>query len=127
MSDVANVPFVRPGLRAAYVAISRVALVTMLLAGLVNLIIGPRAPVIFVLALFQLGFAWLVLVLADSHPPVEPPFFVGRHGPLFAVWMVSTRILGWWLSVLVPVFLCFSAAGFLVSAIVISVVVTRTL
>jgi hypothetical protein len=126
MRDESKVRVVPARLRAAFLVISRVAFVIMLLAGLINLVVGPRNPVIFVLAFFQLGFAWLVLAGADMHPPVEPPFFVGRRGPMLAAWILITRILDCWLSVLMPVFLCVAAALFLVSALAISYfVVTR--
>jgi hypothetical protein len=38
----------------------------MLLAGVINLILGPRNPLIFVFALFPLFFAWIALVFFDS-------------------------------------------------------------
>jgi hypothetical protein len=99
----------------------------MVLAGMVNLVIGPRNALPFLSAFFLLGFSWLILACVDMHLPANPPFFVGRQGSLFAAWKSLRRVSGWWCSLVMSVFLCLTAATFVLFAIaILYFVVTRT-
>jgi hypothetical protein len=68
-----------PRLRTACVVGNALAIAIMLLAGVVNLILGPRNPLIFVFAFFALSFGWVALVAFDAlnRPPKKPawPFW----------------------------------------------------
>jgi hypothetical protein len=55
-----------PRLKTLYVVGNALAIAIMLLAGVVNLILGPRNPLIFIFAFFEFGFGWVALVLFDA-------------------------------------------------------------
>lgn len=104
----------------------------MLVAGVVNLIIGPRNPAIFLVVVFQLVYAWLVLVVMDAVNRQRPenslalPFWVQWVGRGYAkTWkrdMARNR-----LDTSVA-FLCFTPTFFLIVAVLIFyAVVTRTI
>jgi hypothetical protein len=106
--------------------------VILLLAGLVNLTIGPRNPAIFLVVVFQLVYAWLVLVVLDAVNRPRPenslalPFWVrwvGRgHAKTWKRDMARNR-----LDTSVA-FLCITPTFFLIVAVLIFyAVVTRTI
>lgn len=68
-----------PRLRTACIVGNALAIAIMLLAGVVNLILGPRNPFIFVFAFFVFAFGWVSLVSSDAlnRPPKKPgwPFW----------------------------------------------------
>jgi hypothetical protein len=121
-----------PRLRKFYLLGNGLAIVILLVAGLLNLIIGPRNPAIFLVVVFQLVYAWLVLVVMDAVNRQRPekslslPFWVhwvGR-GPA-KTWkrdMARNR-----LDTSVA-FLCFTPTFFLIVALLIFyAVVTGTI
>jgi hypothetical protein len=61
-------------------------LVITLLAGFVNLVVGPRNPGVFLVALFQLGFAVIVLVFS---------YGIERQGELSVEHFRGTRFEPW--------------------------------
>jgi hypothetical protein len=73
--------------RKAYIAANGVALLITLAAGLVNVVVGPRAPVIFLVIPCQIVFALLNFAAANfvprfilqSHPQIPPAWT--RHAP----------------------------------------------
>jgi hypothetical protein len=65
-------------------------MVIALVAGLINLAVGPRHPFIFVVIPAQLVFASTVWFFADvigRRPEAPPPFWVGKRGfPSLETW-----------------------------------------
>jgi hypothetical protein len=108
-----------PGLRKAYLIGNGLALVITLLAGFVNLVVGPRNPAIFLVVLFQLVFASFVLFCWDSislYPDDALPSFVRQlKGTPFEAW---TRELIWILRLVPLGFFCFTPAFFLLVSVV---------
>ncbi|HET6326136.1 MAG TPA: hypothetical protein VFG04_15770 [Planctomycetaceae bacterium] len=101
-----------PRLRKAYFVGNGLAAFITLVAGLVNLVIGPRNPGIFLVVLFQLVFATVVLVLMDAvnSQPRSPSWI--RLG---STWMqVRQDIRG----IVSLSFLCFTPTFFLFVSVV---------
>jgi hypothetical protein len=110
-----------PRLRKLYLLGNGLALAILLVAQFINLIVGPRNPGIVALILFQLFFAWLVLVLLDSvnrrpvstRSPFLPGWAVPRSGE--QEWKRNMELSRRQTSV---AFLCFTPAFFLFVAVV---------
>jgi hypothetical protein len=106
-----------PRLRKVYLVGNGLALVITLLAGVINLVVGPRNPGIFLVVLFQLGFASLALLAVDgmnsgprNAPP--PPLWIRLNGiPLMRTNAVDAR------PAMSVVFLCFVLAFFLLVSV----------
>lgn len=119
-----------PRLRNAYLIGNGLAMVIMLVAQFINLIVGPRNPVILAFVLFQLFFAWFVLVLMDSvnrRPlstrPLLPRWALRRYGE--QEFKRDLALSRWQTSV---AFLCFTPAFFLfVSVIALYAAITGTI
>jgi hypothetical protein len=84
---------VPPRSRRAYLVGNGVAMGITLLAGLINLVLGPRNLLILAVVPFQLVFASCVLFFAETvgQQPEAPPFWVGKRGfPSLETWEKKT-------------------------------------
>jgi|HubBroStandDraft_6_1064221.scaffolds.fasta_scaffold888155_1 hypothetical protein len=107
-----------PRLRKAYLLGNGLAVAITLLAGIINLIVGPRNPIVFVFVLFELFFAWITLILLDAvnRPVVDrwwPFWWRGRATRKFV-----TQLFDWNNRIVSLSFLCFTPAFFLLVSIV---------
>jgi hypothetical protein len=117
-----------PRLRRAYLVGNTLAMLIALLAGFINLAVGPRNPLIFVAVPFQFLFATSVLFFADSlsrQPESPPPFWVGKRGfPSLETW--NRKMAGHHARTMRG-FLIFTPAFFLVvSVALLCAAITRT-
>jgi hypothetical protein len=104
-----------PKLRKTYLVGNGLAFVILLLAGLINLVVGPRNLGIFLFALFQLVFASTTLLFMDSESRKSDP-----QPPSFFKWRESwTRELAVNRRRVAITFLCVTPAFFLFASIVV--------